>query len=95
MKGSIKLAAISIKYKEKTTKKNHAGRNVDFYTPVVTKKVEVIIVINEEKRIVRFKERVIRKVCVALNLNYDKILEPNINSVEILKDLGKTNYEID
>lgn len=95
MKGSIKLANISIKYKEKTFKVNHAGRRIEFLEPVVTKKVETLIVINEEKRTVKFKERVLKKVCSELGISYDKIIDPNINSVEILKDLGRTNYDID
>lgn len=95
MRGSIKLANISIKFKRKSFKKNHAGRNIEFLETVVTKKVEVLIVINEEKRIVKFKERVIKKACLELNLSFNDIIDPNINSVEILKDLGSTNYNID
>jgi hypothetical protein len=95
MRGSIKLAKVSIKYNEKTYKINPNGRKVEFPVPVVTKAVEVILIINEEKRVVKFKERVIKKVCLQLHLNYDKLSDPNINSVEILKDLGKTNYDID
>jgi hypothetical protein len=95
MKGSIKLANVSIKYKVKSFKTNHAGRKIEFFEQTVSKKAEVLIVINEEKRIVKFKEKVIRKVCNELHLDFDKIVDPNINSVEILKDLGRTNYEID
>lgn len=95
MKGSIKLANVSIQYKEKSYKVNHAGRKVEFLDPIVTKKVEVLIVINEEKRTVKFKERVMRKVCSLLGITYDNIIDPNINSVEILKDLGRTNYDIE
>lgn len=95
MKGSIKLANVSIKYKEKNYKVNHAGRKVEFLTTVVTKKVEILIVIDEEKRVLKFKNRAIKKVCSALGLHFEKIVDPNINSIEIIKDLGKTSYEID
>lgn len=95
MKGRIKLAKISIKYKEKSYKTNHAGRKVEFLTDVKTKAVEVLIVINEPKRIIIGKTKVIKKVCKEIGLDYDKIADPTINSVEILKDLGATNYDID
>lgn len=95
MKGSIKLANVSIKYKVKSFKTNHAGRKVEFFEQVTSKKAEVLIVINEEKRILKNKEKVMKKVCNELHLDFDKIVDPNINSVEILKDLGRTNYEID
>ena len=95
MKGSIKLANVSIKYKVKSFKRNHAGIKVEFFKQVTSNKVEVLIVIHEEKRILKNKEKVIKKVCDELKLDFDKIVDPNINSVEILKDLGRTNYEID
>ena len=54
-----------------------------------------VVVIDEEKRILKNKTSAIKKVCRELEMNFDKLIEPNINSIEILKDLGKTAYDID
>lgn len=89
MRGSIKLAKVSIKYKEK----KKGGKKTGFEL-IKTKKVETTIVIDEQRRILKFKSRTISKVCRELGLNDQKLIDPDINEIEILKDLGKTNYDI-
>ena len=86
MRGNIKMAKVSIKYKKKTR-----GRTMEV---VKTTPVEVIITIDEANRILKFKSRTISRVCKSLKLNKDKIIEPDINTIEIIKDLGKTAYNI-
>jgi hypothetical protein len=91
MKGSLKYALVSIKYKVKRVK----IKNRQLYDVEISSKTEIVIVINEEKRVVKFKSDVISRVCRNLGLNLNNVHEPNINSVEILKDMGNTNYDID
>lgn len=86
MKGNIKLAKVSIKYKKKTKE-----RRMEL---IRTAPVEILIVIDETKRILKFKSRTISKVCQELSLNKDKVIDPDINTIEIIKDLGRTAYDI-
>jgi hypothetical protein len=86
MKGAIKYAKVSIKYKQKTR-----GKRLEV---IKTRPVEVIVTIQEEPRALKFKSRTISRVCRHLNLNPNKIIEPTINSIEIIKDLGRTAYDI-
>lgn len=91
MKGSIKYANVSIKYKSKRT----VVRGKQLYTDFqATRAVPVVITIDEENRILKFKKRTINRVCRDLGLNQDLMFETTINSIEILKDLGKTVYDI-
>jgi predicted site-specific integrase-resolvase len=87
MRGEIKLAKVSIKYKQK----RKGGKN---FETIKTRKVEVIIVITYRPRTLKFKDRTISKVCRELGLNLDKLIDPVIDEIEILADLGKTNYDI-
>lgn len=87
MKGRIKMALVSIKYKHKESK-------LKAFKLVRTKKVNVLIVIDEENKILKFKKRTINNVCNELNLKIEKLTDVDIDSIEILKDLGSTNYEI-
>lgn len=86
MKGHIKLASVSIKYEEKT----RGGK----LTEVITKPAEILIVINEDKKILKNKKQALGRVCKELGLNYKKLLNPNINKIEIIKDMGRTIYDI-
>jgi hypothetical protein len=86
MKGRIKMANVSIKYKQRGR-----GKNLKM---IRTKPIETLIVINEEKRILKFKSRVIGRICRDLHLNVDKLIEPDINSIDIIKDVGQTNYDV-
>lgn len=86
MKGRIKMANVSIKYKQR-------GRGNSMKV-IKTRPTVTLIVINEEKRILKFKSRVISRVCRDLNLNSKKMIDPDINSIEIIKDVGQTAYDI-
>jgi len=86
MRGSIKMANVSIKYKQKTR-----GKRMEV---VKTAPVEIIITIDEVNRVLKFKSRTISRVCRSLNLNKDKLIDPDINTIQIIKDLGKTAYDI-
>lgn len=86
MKGHIKLASVSIKYEEKTRGKNPKE--------IISNPAHILIVINEKDKILKFKKTAIRRVCEMLNLNYQKLINPNINKITILKDMGKTVYDI-
>jgi len=83
MKGNIKLASVSIKYKTGKKKEYNISRTVD-----------VVLVANEKKKVIKQQQTVIRRVCKYLNLNYPKLNEPKINTIKILKDLGTTLYDI-
>lgn len=87
MKGEIKLAKVSIKYKQK----KKGGKSLEM---IKTRKVEIIIVITYQPRTLKFKDRAILKVCRELRLNFDKLIDPVIDEIEIIADLGKTNYDI-
>ena len=86
MKGYIKYARVSIKYKKKAR-----GTR---YEMIKTSPVDVIVTISENPRALKFKSRTISRVCKELGLKKEKLIEPNINSIEILKDLGRTAYDI-
>lgn len=85
MKGRIKLANVSIKYEKVRKKKKEI---------IITKPIEAIIVVNEEKRLLKFQKRVISRICDDLNINKKNLINIKINSVEIIKDIGQTNYNI-
>lgn len=87
MRGSIKLALVSIKYKQK----KKGGKSFEL---IKSNKAKVVIVIDEQNRVLKFKNRTISKVCRDLGLNLDKLIDPTINEIEILVHLGKTNYDI-
>jgi len=80
------MANVSIKYKQKTR-----GKRMEV---VKTAPVEIIITIDEVNRVLKFKSRTISRVCRSLNLNKDKLIDPDINTIQIIKDLGKTAYDI-
>ena len=61
---------------------------------VKTVPVEIIITIDEVNRVLKFKSRTISKVCQSLNLKKDELIDPDINTIQIIKDLGKTAYDI-
>ena len=86
MKGHIKLASVSMKYEEKT----RGGK----LTEVITRSAEILIVINEDKKILKNKKQALGRACNELGLNYKKLLNPNINKIEIIKDMGRTIYDI-
>ena len=86
MKGHIKYASVSIKYEEKVRGKEPIE--------VITKPADILIVINEKKRILKNKKQALTRACKELNLNYKKLLNPNINKIEIIKDMGETLYDI-
>ena len=87
MKGNIKYAKVSIKYNESK------GRTK---SEVSTKPVKILIVVKEteNKRTLKFKTAAIKRVCQEAKLNYNKLRDPDINSIEIIKDLGKTIYDV-
>lgn len=87
MKGEIKLANVSIKYKQK----RKGGKS---FETIKTRKAKIIIVITYQPRTLKFKERTILKVCRELDLNFNKLIDPVIHEIDILADLGKTNYDI-
>ncbi len=86
MKGHIKLASVSIKYEEK--------RRGEKLKEIISKSADILIVINEKDKILKFKKTAIRRVCGMLSLNHEKLINPNINKIDILKDMGKTVYDI-
>ena len=88
-KGSIKFAEVAISYKRKKPRST-------LFETVITKPVKIVIVVIEEngKRTLKFKKIAINRVCDGCGLKYDKLIEPNINSINILADLGKTSYEV-
>ena len=86
MRGNIKLASVSIRYEEKARGKKPIE--------IITRPAEILIVINEKERILKKKKEAIGRVCKELNLNYKKLLNPNINEIKIIKDMGQTLYDI-
>jgi len=86
VRGYIKLANVSIKYKKKAR-----GTR---YEVIKSPKVQVLITISENPRSLKFKSRTIYRVCKELGLKQENLIEPDINSVEILKDLGRTAYDV-
>ena len=64
-----------------------------------TRPVQVLIVVKEwdGKRVLKFKTRVISRVIRELNISktvYDKMIDPDIDSIEIIKDVGRTTYDV-
>ena len=82
------MAKVSIKYKQKTR-----GTRQEV---VKTEPVDVLIVVLEAegKRVLKFKQRIISKIIKELSIKEAKVIDPDINSIEIIKDVGQTNYEV-
>ena len=88
MRGRIKLATISISYEEKTRAR--------IKKRIQSKPVEVLCVVaeSEQKRSLKFKKRTISRVCKELSINPDKLDNVKIESIDIVKDLGGTLYDV-
>lgn len=87
MRGRIKMAMVSLKYKMKGR-----GRKMELHK---TPKIECLVVVKEweGKRVLKFKSRVISRVTRQINIS-KKAIDLDINSIDIIKDVGKTNYDV-